>query len=206
MILLKIIGLSGGIASGKSTITNALREMNIPVIDGDEITHDIMQNGSPALLQLVEVFGSEVINNDGSLNRKKLGSLAFGNKRNMEKLNSITHPFIKEEILRQINTYKEAGKKCCVVDGALLMEGIFKDIVDTLILVFLDKDIQIKRLMARNIIGYDEALIRINSQMPFEEKRKYADYIINNSYDVEYTLNQLNRIINEILKVEDMND
>lgn len=86
------------------------------------------------------------------------------------------------------------------------MEGIFKDIVDTLILVFLDKDIQIKRLMARNIIGYDEALIRINSQMPFEEKRKYADYIINNSYDVEYTLNQLNRIINEILKVEDMND
>jgi dephospho-CoA kinase len=92
------------------------------------------------------------------------------------------------------------------VDGALLMEGIFKDIVDVLILVYINKDIQIKRLMERNLIGYEEAISRINSQMPFEEKKKYADYIIDNSYDVEYTKNQLNKIMYEILSVEDVND
>lgn len=203
---MKIIGLSGGIASGKSTITRALREMKIPVIDGDEIARDIMKSGSPVLLKLSEEFGKDVINRDGTLSRQKLGSLVFGNKSNLEKLNSITHPVIKSEILKSINYYRSAGEKCCVVDGALLMEGIFKDIADILILVFVDRDTQIKRLMDRNLIEYEEALSRVNSQMSFEEKKKFADYIIDNSYDVEYTLNQLNKIMNEILKLEDMND
>ena len=196
---MKVIGLSGGIASGKSTITKALREMNVPVIDCDEITRDIMREGSPILKELSFEFGTEVLNDDGTLNRRILGSRVFGNKDNLEKLNSITHPAIKSEIQRNINYYRDRGEKYCIVDGALLMEGIFKDISDTLILVYVDRDTQIKRLISRNKIGYEEALSRINSQMPFEEKRKYADYIIDNSYDVEYTLNQLNKIMKEIL-------
>jgi dephospho-CoA kinase len=203
---MKTIGISGGIASGKSTISKILKDMEIPVIDGDDIAHAIMKKGSPVLDKLVLVFGTEILNKDNTLNRKYLGSLVFSDKSNLEKLNCITHPVIKREILESINTYKSAGKKCCVVDGALLMEGIFMDIVNTLILVFVEKDIQVKRLMKRNLIGFDEALNIINSQMPFEEKKKYADYIIDNSYDVEYTRFQLNKIISEILKVEDRND
>lgn len=201
-----IIGLSGGIASGKSTISKILKEMEIPVIDSDDISHTVMKKGSQVLADLVEVFGKEVLNIDKTLNRKKLASLVFSNKSNLEKLNSITHPVIKRTILESINIYKNAGQKSCVVDGALLMEGIFKNIVNVLILVFVNKDTQIKRLMERNIIGYDDALNIINSQTPFEEKKKYADYIIDNSYDLEYTRGQLNTIMNEILKVEDGND
>lgn len=203
---MKIIGLSGGIASGKSTISKMLKEMEIPVIDGDDIARDIMKKGSPVLDKLVQAFGTEVLNKDDTLNRKKLGSLVFSDKDNLKKLNDITHPVIKKELLEGINIYKIAGKKCCVVDGALLMEGIFMDIVKILILVFVNRDIQIKRLMARNLIGFEEAVNRINSQIPFEEKKKYADYVIDNSYDMEYTRFQLNKIINEILKVEDRND
>lgn len=203
---MKVIGLSGGISSGKSTITRAIREMEIPVIDCDEIANDIMKTGSPILHRLSLEFGTEVLSSEGILNRQWLGSRVFGNKENLERLNNITHPVIKSEIQRNIDFYRNKGEKCCVVDGALLMEGIFKGITDILILVYVDRDTQIKRLMSRNQMGYEEALRRITSQMPFEEKKQYADYIINNSYDVEYTLNQLNKIMNEILKPEEMND
>lgn len=203
---MKIIGLSGGIASGKSKISEILMDMGIPVIDGDDIAHYIVEKGSPVLDCLVELFGIEILKIDGTLDRKKLGALVFSNKENLKKLNNIIHPAIKNEILKKIDFYKNTGKKCCIVDGALLMEGIFKDIVSILILVYVNRDTQLKRLMNRNSIGYKEALSRINSQMPFEEKKKYADYIIDNSYDLEYTRSQVNKIMNEILKVEDLND
>ncbi len=201
-----IIGLTGGIASGKSTISEMFKDMGIPVIDGDYIAHSILKEEGPVLDKLVEAFGIEVLNMDSTLNRRKLGNLVFSNKNSLEKLNSITHPPIKKEIIEAINTYKNSGEKCCVVDGALLMEGIFKDIANILVLVYVNKEIQIKRLMERNLIGNEEAIIRINSQMPFEEKKKYADYIIDNSYDVEYTRSQLNKIMKEILTLEDRND
>lgn len=203
---MKIIGLSGGIASGKSTISKMLKDMGTPVIDGDYIAHSIMNREGKVLDKVVEAFGIEVLNINNTLNRKKLSDLVFSSKNNLDKLNSITHPAIKKEIIEAINTYKNADKKCCVVDGALLMEGIFKDIVNILVLVYVNKEIQVKRLMERNLIGNEEAINRINSQMSFEEKKKYADYIIDNSYDVEYTRNQLNKIMNEILSLEDMND
>lgn len=201
-----IIGLSGGIASGKSTISNILKDMEIPVIDSDTIAHTVVQKGSPVLNSLTRTFGIEILNADGSLNRKKLGNIVFNNNENLKKLNNIAHPAIKEEIIKSIDFYRRSGKKCCVVDGALLMEGIFKDLVNLLILVYVNRDTQLKRLMDRNLIGYDEALSKINSQMPFEEKRKYADYIIDNSYDLEYTRKQVNKIMNEILKMEGLND
>lgn len=203
---MKIIGLSGGIASGKSTISKVLKEMNIPVIDGDEIVHEIMESGSSIVLRLVNEFGKDILNRDGTINRKKLGTLVFKDKRKLEKLNNITHPIIKDEIINRIEALKKANEKYCVVDGALLMEGIFKNITNILILVYVSPDIQIKRLMERNSINYEEALNKINSQIPFEEKKKYADYVIDNSKDVEYTINQLNKIMNEILKMEDVND
>lgn len=201
-----IIGLSGGIASGKSTVSQMLKDMGIPVIDSDTIAHTIVQKGSPVLGSLTEVFGTEILNMDGTLNRKMLGTIVFSNKEKLEKLNSITHPVIKKEIITNINFYKNIGKKFCVVDGALLMEGIFMDIVDYLILVYADRNTQLKRLMNRNLIGSEEALRKIDSQIPFEDKRKYADYIIDNNYDLEYTKKQVNKIMSEILKMEGLND
>lgn len=201
-----IIGLSGGIASGKSTISQILKDMEIPVIDSDTIAHTIIQKDSLVIDSLTKAFGTEILNTDGTLNRKILGTIVFNNKENLKKLNNITHPAIKREIIVNIDFYKNAGKRCCVVDGALLMEGIFMDIVDYLILVYVNRDTQLKRLMDRNLIGSEEALKKINSQMPFEDKKKYADYIIDNSYDLEYTKNQVNKIMNEILKMEDLND
>lgn len=203
---MKIIGLSGGIASGKSTVSSILRDKGIPVIDGDVIARNIVEKGSNVLNKLVEIFGKEILFEDGTLNRRKLGAIVFNDKENLEKLNNITHPAIKKEILKNIDFYDNAGKKYCVVDGALLMEGIFKDIANILILVYVNSDTQVKRLIDRNNIDYAEALSKISSQMPFEEKMKYANYIIDNSYDLEYTKNQVNKIMSEILNLEDLND
>lgn len=203
---MKVIGLSGGIASGKSTVSNILRDKGIPIIDGDVIAREIVEKGSNVLDRLVETFGEEVLYEDGTLNRRKLGTIVFNNKENLEKLNNIMHPAIKKEILKNIDFYDNAGKKYCVVDGALLMEGIFKDIANILILVYVNSDTQVKRLIDRNNIDHDEAVSKINSQMPFEDKKKYANYIIDNSYDLEYTKSQVNKIMSEILNLEDLND
>lgn len=200
---MKIVGLTGGISSGKSTVSNMIKENKIPIIDADKIARELVEPNSGVLKDIQREFGDEIVNPDGTLDRKKLGNIVFNNKARLEALNNITHPVIKKSICTRLSEYKSEGKRLCIVDAAILIEANFTDLVDYIILIYVDVNIQKLRLMTRDNLTEGEALKRIESQMNFEEKKNYSDFIIDNSKDLEYTREQLNKILNEILSLED---
>lgn len=202
---MKVIGLTGGIASGKSTISDILKEMNIPVIDADKIARDVVSLGSPILDYIAREFGKEILMKDGSLDRKALGAIVFKDQRLLHRLNSMIHPEIKKKIVYLIEKYRAENQRCCVVDAALLIEAKYMDIVDVVILVYTDEATQLKRLMKRDNLCETEAIQRMKSQLSFDEKRKYANFVIDNSRDIEFTRFQLSNVINEALNLEENN-
>lgn len=199
-MLLIVIGLTGGIASGKSTVTALLKEKGAVIIDADKIAREIMSKGEPAWFEVLNYFGDEILNDDRSdIDRKKLASIVFSDKAKLEALNSITHPKIIEEIKRQVEEYKKAGKKIIVIDAALLIEAGLDKIVDEVWVVAVNEDVQLQRLVAREKdITKDEALKRIKSQMPLAEKLKFADRVIDNNSSIEETKNQVDKIWTKI--------
>lgn len=168
---MKIVGLTGGIASGKSFVSDILKSKDIPVIDADSIAHKITNYDSETLKEIESVFGKDVINEDGTLNRKKLGSIVFSDKNKLEILNKIMHPKIIKEIFKEVDDIKLKGYKICVIDAPLLIESELYKITDIVIIVYCDLKTQIERLVKRNNFSIKEAESRINSQMSFEEKR-----------------------------------
>lgn len=181
---MKVIGLTGGIASGKSTASAIIKKFGIPVIDADLIARELVGVGEPALDEIVEYFGKEVLNPDGTLNRKLLGSIVFSDPKKLEILNHITHRRIIERIENKIAMCKERGDHPVVfLDAALLIEMNMRKLVDEIWLISVEQDIQLKRLMERDGLSITEAKNRIHSQMPLEEKKKHADVIIDNSKD-----------------------
>ena len=199
-----VLGLTGGIASGKSTISEIFKGYGIPVIDGDMIARDIVKPERLALNLIKSEFGDEIVNENGELNRKKLAGIVFKDAQKLESLNSITLPIIKEEIYKKIDYYKAADCKICVVDAAILIEAKFTEIVNYIILVYVDLQVQLERLMKRDNFSKENALCRINSQMTFENKAEYADFILDNSKDIEYTKQQVNKILKEIALSEEI--
>lgn len=199
-MLLIVIGLTGGIASGKSTVTALLKEKGAVIIDADKIAREIMSKGEPAWFEVLNYFGDEILNDDRSdIDRKKLASIVFSDKAKLEALNNITHPKIIEEIKKQVEEYKKAGKKIIVIDAALLIEAGLDKIVDEVWVVAANEDIQLQRLMAREKdITKDEAVKRIKSQMPLAEKLKFADRVIDNNSSIEETKNQVDKIWTKI--------
>lgn len=192
------IGLTGGIGSGKTTIANFFREIGVKVIDADAISRDVL-NIYKIILGLIEKeFGKDVINDDGTLNRRKLGSIIFKEKSEKEKLEKITIPFIKKEIFKQLMEYEDNGEKICVLDAPTLIEnGLHKD-MDYNILVWVSEDIQVERVMKRDELSLENVISRISSQMSAEEKKKYVDFIIDNSGHLENTLGQLKEVLGKI--------
>ena len=179
---MKVIGLTGGIASGKSTITNYIESKGIPVIDGDRVSREVVLPGSEALMKIEEEFGKEYILSDGTLDRKKMGKNVFNNPEERKKLEGILHPIIRNEFIKKINEYKKNPEiKIVLLDAALLIESKMTDLTDSLWLVYADKEVQIKRVMARDNVSEDVALSIINSQMLLSDKKKYADEIIDNN-------------------------
>ena len=195
-----VIGLTGGIASGKSTVTALLKEKGAVIIDADKIAREIMSKGEPAWFEVLNYFGDEILNDGRSdIDRKKLAHIVFSDKAKLEVLNNITHPKIIEEIKRQVEEYKKAGKKIIVIDAALLIETGLDKIADEVWVVAANEDIQLQRLMAREKdITKDEALKRIKSQMPLAEKLKFADRVIDNNSSIEETKNQVDKIWTKI--------
>lgn len=190
-----VLGLTGNIGCGKSSLSNIFKDNNIDVIDADIISHHIFEDKS--LLQVVfNTFGDSIKNNDGTLNRKTLGSIVFNDDKQLKKLNSLTHPRIKEKIKEDIN--KLSSKEIVVIDGALLIEGKFLDLVDKLIVITCEKGQQISRIINRDRCSMDEAIKKINSQMKQEDKIKYADYIIDNSSSITELQSEANKLINYI--------
>ena len=188
---LYLIGLTGGIASGKSTVSNYLKELGAKIIDGDIIARAVVVPEKPAWKAIVETFGNEILLADLSLNRLKLGEIVFNNKKAKELLENIISPYIAAEINRQLNSFKKVKNIIVVLDLPLLYENNWDKITDENWVVFVEQDIQIKRLCDRNNFTIEQALSRINNQLPLFEKAGKANVVINNNFDIENTKQQV---------------
>lgn len=191
-----IIGITGSIACGKSTVSNYLKNKGYVVIDADKIGHEALEDDY-VKEKLILAFGNEILE-DNKINRQKLGELVFGNSSNLNVLNSIIHPEIRKKILEKID--KNNDKELIFIDVALLFEAKFDDLVDKIIVVYVDKNTQLTRLMKRNSISKKEALSRIGSQMSPLEKAKLGDYTVNNNLDVINTYEQVDKVLSELKK------
>jgi dephospho-CoA kinase len=189
------IGLTGGIASGKSAVSKMFRALSIPVVDADVASRKVVEPGQPALSEIAELFGPAVIQPDGQLDRKKLGALIFGDEHQRQTLNAIVHPRVREWMQEQIKGYEEMGEKAIVLDIPLLIESKLMNWADKVLLVYVPKDVQVKRLMTRDHLSEEDALLRIHAQMPLEDKKAQADQIIDNQGSLLETQQQLLNIL-----------
>ena len=190
-----VIGLTGGIASGKSTVSNMIKNMGITVVDADQISRDVVEVGKPAYNQIVQVFGVEILQQDHTLNREKLGALIFSDQTKREQLNKIVHPAVRKEMLDQVEKEKKQRSNAVVLDIPLLFESKLTYMVDKTLLVYVDEQTQLERLMKRNSYTQEEAILRIQSQLPLKDKRVLADEIIDNNGSVEHTEAQLKAVL-----------
>ncbi|MCF6459651.1 dephospho-CoA kinase [Clostridium sp. Cult3] len=198
----KIIGLTGGIATGKTTVTEMLINKGFKVIDADKIARQVVEVGSPAYEEIVTYFGESILNEDKTIDRKKLGDLIFKDETRRKKLNNIIHPYILETIKNRITEYKKR-EKIIFIDVPLLIEEIdkfreYEIIFDEIWLVYADKTTQLNRLIRRDNIGEEEAIHRVRAQIPMEMKRAYATKIIDNRGDIKSLGKQLDYILREI--------
>jgi dephospho-CoA kinase len=191
------IGLTGGIASGKSTVTGMIRELGIPVIDADQVARDVVKVGEEAYAQIVATFGRDILQANGEIDRAKLGAIVFHSEQERKKLNAIVHPAVRRRMMAEKEAYVQNGAKTIVLDIPLLFESELTHFIDKVIVVYVDDDVQLERLMKRNGFSKEEALARIRSQMPLREKVKKADAVINNNGTVEETKQQLLQILTE---------
>ncbi|KXZ13668.1 dephospho-CoA kinase [Bacillus nakamurai] len=190
-----VIGLTGGIASGKSTVARMLIDKGITVIDADIIAKQAVEKGMPAYRQIIEAFGKEILLENGELDRRKLGSIVFTNEQKRLMLNNIVHPAVRAEMMKQRDEAVSRHEPFVVLDIPLLYESELEYLVDKVIVVTVTKETQLKRLMERNSLTEEEALSRITSQMPLADKTKRADNVIDNSGSVEKTKQQLDDIL-----------
>ena len=192
-----IIGLTGGIASGKSTVANMLKNEGITVIDADLESRLAVEQGEEAYDHIVNHFSKSILLEDGSINRAKLGEIIFNIKEERMKLNEIVHPAVRKRMLQKKESAENHGEAIIIMDIPLLFESEFTELVDKTLLVFVDEDIQLQRLMERNHYSKQEALARIHSQMPLAEKKRLADVVIDNNGSLEQTELQLKNVLSE---------
>lgn len=195
-----LLGLTGGIASGKSTVTQMFRSKNIPVIDADIIAREVVKPGKPGLEKIVSHFGKDVLLEDGTLDRKKLGTIIFNDDAKRALLNHILSDEIRTRILEMIELCKKSDPSLIVLDIPLLYEGGYDEIVDDVMVCYVPRDIQLKRLMARDHLKENDAIKRIDSQMSLEEKKSRADVVIDNSGRIDETLKQVQTWFDTIIK------
>ena len=198
---MKIVGLTGGISSGKSTVSSYLKQLKIPVIDADEVARKVVEPNSQGARKIRKTFSSDVFEEDGSLNRQKLGALIFSNAENRQKLDDLLQPLIKITILNEIEEYRQKGENMIVLDLPLLFEKQYEELCEEIIVVYIPKELQLERLMRRNQYTKQEALSRIDSQLSIEEKRKRATVLLDN----QGTIQQLYQQVEQWL-VETKND
>ena len=196
------IGITGSIACGKSTVTDYLIEKGYTIIDADKLGH-VALTSNDVKRKLTEKFGDNILENN-EISREKLGRLVFGNDDNLKILNSIIHPKIRELILKLQKEHKD--ENLVFLDIALLYEANFVDLVEKVVVIYVDEKVQLERLMTRNFLSMEEALMRIESQMKAKEKASLGDYVINNSYSKEDTFRQIDKIIKKLKRGDKHND
>ena len=179
-----IVGLTGGIATGKSTFSRALVDLGLFVLDADVIAREVVEPGTEGLRQVVESFGAEVLLPDGTLDRAKLGSIIFADAQKRGTLNGILHPLVRASMWGQARAYVEGdARRIAVLDIPLLFEGNTHHAADLSVLIFAPFDLQLERLMKRNGFSEEEARRRIGAQLAMEAKREMADVIVYNTGD-----------------------
>ncbi|NMC28065.1 MAG: dephospho-CoA kinase [Syntrophomonadaceae bacterium] len=189
---MKIIGLTGGIASGKSTVSKFLAELGAIIIDGDETAHRLMEPNQPIWEDVVNAFGREVLNPDSTIDRIKLGAIVFNDREKLQVLNQIAHPRILAEIQNELQHLRHTQPdSVLVLDIPLLFEGRMDRLCDQVWVVWVPREIQIERLMERNWLSREEAVKRIDSQMSLDAKARLADIVIDNSGTMEETMIQV---------------
>ncbi|WP_284641100.1 dephospho-CoA kinase [Paenibacillus silviterrae] len=192
------IGLTGGIACGKSTVASLLVQRGAFLVDADRIAREVVEPGSPVLSRVVERFGPDILLEDGSLHRKKLGEIIFENPAAREDLNGILHPPIRAMMREQMASLEaQHPDKLVVVDIPLLFESKLQHMVSEVMVVYVPREVQQERLMARDGITREQAEKRIAAQMPIEEKKQLADIVIDNSGTLIETEKQVDRFLKE---------
>lgn len=190
-----IIGLTGSIATGKSTVSAMLKAKGYPIVDADEIARLVVEPGNPVLEKIATAFGADILREDGTLDRGKLGARIFNNEADRLALNGIIHPAVRSEMIRQKEQWLENGANTVIMDIPLLFESKLQSYVDRIIVVSAKPEIQLERLIARNNLSEEEANARIASQLPVIEKEKDADAVIHNNGTLRDAENQLEAIL-----------
>lgn len=180
-----IVGLTGQTGAGKTTVCRVFEENGFAVINADKVSREVTVKGSPCLKELCEFFGREILLDDGSLDRHKLGDIVFTDKKKLEILNSVTYPYITSEILASIKRLSATGHKLILLDAPTLFESRTDDFCELIISVISREELRIERIVRRDSISMESAQNRINSQLKEEFFRNNSDFIIKNNDDVE---------------------
>ncbi len=191
----KVYGLTGSIACGKTAVAKIFKKLGIEVLDLDLVSREVVKKGEKGLDIIIKTFGKDYLDSNGELNRKKLGKLIFRDRNAKRTLEKILHPLIFEKEKEFVEHYrKKFGFQPLIIDAALMIESKSYKRYEKIIVVYVPENIQIERLMNRDKISFSEAMYKIRSQMPIEEKVKFADFIIDNSNGLDFTEEQVRKI------------
>lgn len=191
---MKIIGLTGGVGSGKSTVAEMLREMGADVVDADQAAHAVYAPGTPGFDAVVREFGPDFVREDGNIDRQRLGALVFNDESALRRLNAIVHPLVREWMAARTAEAAERGAEIVIQDVPLLYENGLEGLFSSVLLVYTPEDIQLDRLVHGRGLPPDRARSMIAAQMPIEEKRRRAHHVIDNSGSAEETRRQAEEV------------
>jgi dephospho-CoA kinase len=191
---MKIIGLTGGVGSGKSTVAEMLREMGAEVVDADQAAHAVYAPGTPGFDAVVREFGPEFVREDGAIDRQRLGALVFNDESALRRLNAIVHPLVREWMAARTAEAAERGAEIVIQDVPLLYENGLEGLFSSVVLVYAPEAVQLDRLINSRGLPPDRARSMIAAQMPIEEKRRRAHHVIDNSGSREETRRQVEEV------------
>jgi dephospho-CoA kinase len=197
-----LVGLTGGVATGKTTVAKMFKQCGAAVIDADQLAHDVVKPGKPAWRQIVKAFGKTVLNPDRTLNRRELGALVFGNRTKLRQLEQIIHPRVAREQQRLVRRIAKRKPHTVVIyEVPLLFEAGVDKRVDKIIVVTADRETQIARLKKRSGLSRAEALRRISSQMPLAKKIKQADHVLNGTLPPPSLRRQVGQLLKNLRRL-----
>ncbi len=196
---MKIIGLTGGIASGKSTVSRTLKDLGVYIIDADQTAHSVQEPYKPAWEDMVQIYGQEILNPDKTINREKVGEIVFRDPDKLTELNKLMHPRIMESFKDDFQSIRASNPDAIVIlEVPLLYETFMERMCDEVWVVWVDRETQIQRLMDRNNYSREEAILRIDSQLSLDEKARRADVVIDNRGSVEETISSATKYFKAI--------
>ncbi|MCB9025067.1 MAG: dephospho-CoA kinase [Bdellovibrionaceae bacterium] len=193
------IGLTGGMGTGKSTVASILRELGYPVIDADAFSHKSLERSSECYNHVVKLFGDQILDAKGDIDRKKLGEIVFSNKRDLTKLENIIHPYVQKKADETRREYESSGHKIAFYDVPLLFEKELQNKFDKTVLVYAPNDLQVQRIVHRDNMNIEEIQKRIAAQISIEDKKEMADVVINNLGSIAELKKEINNTLKELI-------